>query len=240
MNTPSQTQPARQRRFGIGRWSSIELLGALITLFAITPFVEDLPGGDLIEVCIMTVVLVSAMLAVGGRRQILVVGTVLLGPTLLGKWLNHTHPHLVPPYFFLGFGLAFIAFVVANLLRFVLRASHVDAEVLCAGISVYLMIGLIWTMAYVLVGRIAPESFAFNNPADAKVGMNGFNAFYFSFVTMSTVGFGDISPVSKFARTLATMEAITGTFYVTVLIARLVAMYSPERANASDNGSNQS
>jgi hypothetical protein len=230
----TQTLAAVPRRLGLKRFSSIELLAALIALFAVTPFVEDLPGGDLIEACITTVVLVSAMLAIGGRRQILVVGVVLLVPALLGKWLNHTHPHLVPPHFFLGFGLAFIAFVVTNLLRFILRASHVDAEVLCAGISVYLMIGLLWTMAYVLVGRVTPDAFAFSNPADAKEGMNGFNAFYFSFVTLSTVGFGDISPVSKFARTLATMEAVTGTFYVTVLIARLVTMYSPSNPAPTD------
>ena len=64
---------------------------------------------------------------------------------------------------------------------------------------------------------------------------DGFNAFYFSFVTLSTVGFGDVAPVSKVARTLAVMEAITGMFYVAVLIARLVAMYSPARPEPTDS-----
>ena len=55
--------------------------------------------------------------------------------------------------------------------------------------------------------------------------MAGFNAFYFSFITLSTVGYGDITPVSRIARWLAAMEAMTGLLYVTVLIARLVALY---------------
>ena len=57
--------------------------------------------------------------------------------------------------------------------------------------------------------------------------MDGFNAFYFSFGTLTTVGFGDITPVSKVARTLAVMEAVTGTFYLAILISRLVGIYSP-------------
>ena len=55
--------------------------------------------------------------------------------------------------------------------------------------------------------------------------MDGFNAFYFSFITLSTVGYGDITPVSRIARWLAAMEAMTGLLYVAVLIARLVALY---------------
>ncbi len=55
--------------------------------------------------------------------------------------------------------------------------------------------------------------------------MAGFNAFYFSFITLSTVGYGDITPASRIARWLAAMEAITGSLYVAVLIARLVALY---------------
>jgi hypothetical protein len=235
VNAPHELSSERRTRFGFRRYSSIELLGSLIALFALTPLVEDLPGGDFIEVCIMTVVLVSAMLAIGGHRRTLLIAGALLVPAVAGKWLNHLHPHLVPPHYFLGFGLAFMAFVVMHLLRFILRAAHVNAEVLCAGISVYLIIGLIWTLTYVLVGKIAPDSFAFSGAADAKSGMTGFNAFYFSFVTLSTVGFGDVTPVSKIARTLATMEAITGTFYITVLIARLVAMYAPARGEATNN-----
>jgi voltage-gated potassium channel len=67
--------------------------------------------------------------------------------------------------------------------------------------------------------------------------MDRFNAFYFSFVTLSTVGFGDVTPVSKLARTLAVMEAVTGTFYVAILIARLVAMYVPASRSAAQDES---
>ncbi|MEI6535816.1 MAG: potassium channel family protein [Verrucomicrobiaceae bacterium] len=116
---------------------------------------------------------------------------------------------------------------------FILRAPSVDAEVLCAAISTYLMLGLFWTLAYSLVGQISPAAFSFSSGPEASHTMNGFNAFYFSFATLSTVGYGDIAPVSKVARMLAVMEAIFGMFYVTMLIARLVAMYSPKGRESS-------
>ena len=65
--------------------------------------------------------------------------------------------------------------------------------------------------------------------------MDGFNGFYFSFITLSTVGYGDITPVSRIARWLAAMEAMTGLLYVAVLIARLVPL--PERRRKFMSGS---
>jgi hypothetical protein len=83
------------------------------------------------------------------------------------------------------------------------------------------------------VAAISPTAFAFNTTTGAKESMHGFNAFYFSFVTLSTVGYGDITPVSKVARMLAAMEAMTGLLYVAVLIARLVALYSSPKSRDS-------
>jgi hypothetical protein len=75
-------------------------------------------------------------------------------------------------------------------------------------------------------------AFAFNTNEGGQ-SIRGFNAFYFSFVTLSTVGYGDITPVSKVARMLAAMEAMTGLLYVAVLIARLVALYSSPKSHDS-------
>jgi len=97
------------------------------------------------------------------------------------------------------------------------------------------LLGLIWALAYALLAQLSPGSFAFAANPHSSGRMDRFNAFYFSFVTLSTVGFGDVTPVSRLARTLAVMEAVTGTFYVAILIARLVAMYVPaSRSRAQD------
>jgi len=220
-------RPLKFRRF-----SAVELLIALALLFFFFPFVEEVKGGDLIVSLLLSLVLLSAVLAVSDRKGVLLTALVLAIPAIAGRWINHFWPDVVRPAVFLTAALLLTAFVVVNLLRFVLRAPSVNVEVLCASISAYLMLGLMWTMAYWLVDQLTPGAFSFNTNA-GKQSMNGFNAFYFSFITLSTVGYGDITPVSRIARWLAAMEAMTGLLYVAVLIARLVALYSIPKSDES-------
>jgi len=218
------------RRLKFYRFSAVELLVALALLFLFFPFVEGVKGGDIIVSILLSLVLLSAVLAVADRKGVFFIALVLAIPAIGGRWISHFRPDLVPPPVFLVAGLALIAFVVANLLRFILRAPSVNTEVLCASISAYLMLGLLWTVAYWFVAQMNPNAFAFNPAGGTKQTMAGFDAFYFSFITLSTVGYGDITPVSKIARWLAAAEAMTGLLYVTVLIARLVSLYSTPKS----------
>src|SRR2546429_932530 len=214
------------RRLKFRRFPAVQLLIALALFFIWAPFVEEIEGGELIVSGLFSLVLLAGVVAVADRKRVLVIAIVLAIPAIAGRWINHFRPDLIPPAVFLVAGLILIAFVVGNLLRFVLRAPSVNTEVLCASISAYLMLGLMWTMAYWLVDQLTPGgAFSFNTNTGTR-SMNGFNAFYFSFVTLSTVGYGDITPVSRIARWLAAMEAMTGLLYVAVLIARLVSLYS--------------
>jgi hypothetical protein len=216
-----------------GRFSTVQLLIALALFFIWAPFVEEIEGGELIVSALFSLVLLAGVVAVADSKRVLVIAIVLAIPAIAGRWMNHFRPDLVPPHVFLTAGLILIAFVVANLLRFVLRAPSVNADVLCASISAYLMLGLMWTLAYWLVDQLTPGgAFSFNTNAGTR-SINGFTGFYFSFITLSTVGYGDITPVSRIARWLAAMEAMTGLLYVAVLIARLVSLYSTRKSNDS-------
>ncbi len=213
------------------RYSAIELLVALLLLFMAAPFVEILPHGKLIESILVTLVMVSAVLATGGKRWTLAITLALVAPALAGKWLNHFAPNLVPAPVFLVATAAFFVFIVGRLLRFILRTPRVDANILCAGLAGYLMLGILWVPAYVLTARLTPGAFAFAaGPQNGSV-MEGFNAFYFSFITLCTVGYGDVTPVSNVARMLVVMETISGIFYMAVLVSRLVAVYSTQNSS---------
>ena len=242
MNSHQTVKPNHQRTKkawrshpGMWRFSTIKLLVALVLLIVMTPFFEEFPQGDLIEALMITLVLVAGVIAIGGKRSVLIAAALLLVPAFVGKWLSYAYPQTFPPYFFFAFGIAFMGLVVFKLLGYVLRSIQIDTDVLCAAISVYLLLGLIWALAYALVGQLSPDSFAFAANPHSSGRMDRFNAFYFSFVTLSTVGFGDVTPVSKVAKTFSVMEAVTGTFYVAILIARLVAMYVPRSASQDES-----
>ena len=228
----------RLSRIGNFRFSAAQFLVALVLLLIVTPFVDDLKNGDLIDGLLVTVVLVSGVLAVGKRRWTLVVAMALVLPAIAGKWLAQFRPDLVPPEVYLAFALLFVGFVLLQFLFFILRAPRVNSEVLCAGVAGYLLLGIIWMFAYIIMARLQPvdpndplklAAFSYNVGPPATHFLHGFDALYFSFITLSTVGYGDITPLSNAARTLAMTEATTGTIYIAVLISRLVALYSSQR-----------
>jgi hypothetical protein len=220
-------------RIGVRRFSAVEFLVVLTLWLVSTSLVMEIPGGDILETCLATVVLISAVVAVGGRRRTLAVAIVLAAPTFAGKWLNHLRPDLMPREVYTLGLMAFMIFLVGQHLRFVLRAPRVNLQVLCAGISIYLMLAVLWGSAYMLVAEFIPGAFVFTVASDTHRSMAGFQAAYFSLSTLGGFAYGDIIPVSNGARTLAMMEATTGTLYMAVLIARLVSLYSSE--NATDN-----
>ncbi len=218
-----------------GKFSAVELVVALLLLFFAAPFVDEFKHGELIISCLIVLVLVASVLAIGGQRRTLAAASVLALLVITSRTISYFRPDLLSRVPTCICALSFCAFVVMNLIRFVLRAPRVDARVLCAGISAYMLMGLAWSAAYLLEANVRPDAFAFSAARDANHAMTGFDAFYFSLVTLTTVGFGDITPVSRVARMLTAMEAMTGLLYVAVMIARLVSLYS-SRENPDPQG----
>ena len=127
------------------------------------------------------------------------------------------------------FGVLALAVVIFQLLRFILRAPRVNAEVLSAGVATYLVLALAWMMLYLFAASIVPNAFVLADSVSASKTLDGFNAMYFSFITLCTVGYGDIVPAALVVRMLAVLESITGVLYMSVLIARLVSVYTVEQ-----------
>jgi hypothetical protein len=117
-------------------------------------------------------------------------------------------------------------FIAYHILGYALRGGRVDGEKVAAAVCVYLMIGVLWHNSYVLLDLLIPGSF--NTAA-----LSGGDLFYFSFITLSTLGYGDITPVNGPAQALAYTEALIGQLYLTILVARLVGLYI---ANAGPDG----
>jgi hypothetical protein len=199
-----------------------------VLLLVATPFVQGFSKGPLYEALLYTLVMCTGLLASGSRRRLTFSAVSL---ALAAMWLNQLWPQKCPALTFILPAMAFLGIVIGSLLAFILRAKRVDANVLCAGISVYLILGLLWGLAYTLVAQVNPNAFGFSTHPGTVATMSGFTAIYFSFTTLMTVGYGDITPAADVARMLAMLEAMTGTLFVGVMIARLVSLYSASGQN---------
>lgn len=124
--------------------------------------------------------------------------------------------------------LAFLLLATGDAMRQIAKGNNISANRIIGAICVYLMLGVIWALSYALMEAIIPGSFKGLTEHAASTGWNPDWA-YFSFVTLSTLGYGDITPVTYSARALSYFEAIVGQFYLAVLVAGLVGAYLSEK-----------
>ena len=203
-------------------------LSALTLLIVAGPFTEPHSCAQLFEAMALTVVLLFAVLTTGASRKTMFFIAIPAALTLVNRWLYYSNPDFMISIFYLVPGIFTAGITAFCLLRYLFLTSRVDFKILCAGIATYLTLALLWSLAYNLTEKIAPGSFFFMGKpmSESLQSMSGFTALYFSFATLCTVGYGAIVPVSGAARLLAVLEAVVGIFYVAIVIARLVALYS--------------
>lgn len=121
--------------------------------------------------------------------------------------------------------LLFYAYATIVSLIFVLRPKSICHETLAAAAFAYLMLGITWGMGYQLIHLTVPQSFYINMTNDLDKALTWTDFLYFSFATMTSTGYGDLTAVTSQARSLASLEALVGQFYMAVVVARLVGIY---------------
>ncbi len=176
---------------------------------------------------LLTLVIVAAINLTSSNRRTLVIGFIFGVPALIFAWLGRGESTgLTTAIRYLIFDLLLLQVFVV-MLRAVLKARRVTRETVQLGLSCYLLLGLLWAAAYATLELLQPGSLSL--PPGMSVQAAYGQASYFSFVTLTTVGYGDILPVTPAARGLANLEAVAGVLFVAVFIARLIAAYEMEK-----------
>jgi len=209
------------------------LFVALLLFFVLYPIFAESDAGLLLLDVAFSAILIIAAYAVSHQRKVLIVAVILALPTI-GSWLG-TRVVEDPELAFAGLGMsvAFFGFILVVLLRNIIESEKVTVDLIYGAMSVYLLIGLAWASLYSIVELAVPGAFDFGELAASSEShmTHGELRFfgYFSFVTLSTLGYGDITPVTPFARSLSALEAIVGQLYIAVLIARIVGMHIAQK-----------
>jgi len=209
---------------------------SLLAAFIVPELLPDEGGFRWQVPLLLTVVMLSALHAVSDRRAEFWVASTLLLFGLIPEWMHAFGVENTDIWGKLLIAV-FLTYVAILILRSVLRATEIDVEVILGALCVYLLFALVWGVAYQIVALRDPSAFSIPaallegaaNPEQAT----GAALQYFSFVTITTLGYGDIQPVASLARSLAITEALFGQIYLVTLIARLVSMTSDRSRETS-------
>jgi hypothetical protein len=206
------------------------LLVSLLLLFPLHAFESSLEGLGVTLLTLGTAfVILSCMVAVGRTRGQRILGLLLGAPAAVTTLMRLGEPDEVG-----GWGellsLGILLHLIVVLMLTVARERRFTLSTVSASLSVYLLIGFAWATLYGGVYMADPAAFdipttlsAASKSAESMVQDERSGLFYFSFVTLSTLGYGDITPVSPVAMALATMEAIVGQLFLVVVVAATVA-----------------
>lgn len=198
------------------------LLASLLLIFLLYPFAQgSILGVRLLDI-ILSAILLSGVYAVSHRKQFLIIALLLALPTLAIHWSRYFLT--VPFAFFAAESMTALFFIFTGsiIVVHVFRGDEVTANKIAGAICVYLLIGLTWGIFFALIEDFWPGSFMIGHGRmEAKVPQ----MMYYSFVNLTTLGYGDITPLAAHARTLSIVEAIVGQMYLVVLVARLVGLH---------------
>lgn len=201
-------------------WGLTAMLVCLVlALFVASPMAATGVIGAVLFDALFAGVLVSGVVAFSRRRILAICVGLATFATFTVRWVGHGSVSLWNDVL----SILALAILTGLVLEHVFRAGPITGDRLRGAILAYLLIGLVWTFAYQITHRLAPGSFHFEDGTPPpEVFMHGLG--YFSYVTLTTVGYGDITPVHPIARSLAVVEGLVGQLYLAILIGRLVSL----------------
>ncbi len=212
------------------------LLTSLILLLVALPIGQMFSGSTPRFTILLTLVLVSAIVVNSHQRWIFtvagVVGVAAVAVILVAELTNSSAARVASDVLALGL-LSFTTLVMLNSL---IQTEEVSNDTIVGGICVYLLFGLCFTMVFVLLTEIQPGTFIDAGEAiarsEADPSLHSTRLLYLSFVTLTTLGYGDITPKSDIAQMFVVAEALIGQLYLTIFVARLVGLYVGKRHRA--------
>ena len=201
------------------KYANHYLLASIILVMFLGPMAFDYGILSVInlEILFLSILIVSVFMHKYNTKlfKITVVSLMLILINILVYDVNQS----VYQYFL---KLLIIGITIIELFKEIIRTKIIDAQIISGAISIYILIGVFWYLLYMFLIFIDPDSFLFNHHHTNKLSID---MLYFSFTTLTTLGYGDITPVSYTAKMWAMTEAMMGVLFLAVMISRLVSHF---------------
>lgn len=204
----------------------IYIILAIMLVLLVNPYLRPLGlFGHLFTTFIVAMIPLSCVFALSGYRKKAIVILFIAAPFVIIDGLHFFSTSQLSLTIELGLAIFLYFYIVFLMVKHLLSIRVVTADMIYCAISTYLLIGIGWAGIYNLVEIISPGSFSGKVDADT---------IYFSFVTLTTLGFGDILPLSVLAKRLVIFEATMGSIYMAVIVAMIVGRYMSMQDGASE------
>jgi hypothetical protein len=230
----------------------IYLLLALITLMVLTPLVEGTICASLIGAAYIAILL-STVFALSKRHILWVASLILAAPATMGAIAHDLDWDSAYPFLFYAPMIAFCIFAIVTIFVVKVGASEeVTPDTIAAAACIYMLLGITWSLIFTALLLNDPtaitgiefverspsilRTLAGYGPRPGLIPRNS-DVTYFSFVTLTTLGYGDFQPVKPLVRTFTILEATMGVLYVAVVVARLVGLYRSGSRSSDGSGS---
>jgi len=200
----------------------IYLLVSIIVFLGVNPFFHESGRAWITVLFAGLLIPFLAVWLVAEHRFNLFIATALAVPLVILSWISRFEPTEIIIIFRYLIAVVFYGFAVYLVLHNI-QKREVTVDVIVGSISAYLLIGIMWAFLYQLINVLNPGSFLSTIAADTGSGTIDF--FYFSFSTLTTLGFGDIVPVSAVARSFTALESVTGVLFTATVIGRVIGLY---------------
>jgi hypothetical protein len=216
MSTPTSEDQTQPYRFAL-------LLLSLLFLAAVSGFAVGRTGEAITSIA-ASLVLLAGLASMYRNRALLVIGIILLLPAIATRWLRFWAESPDLPPLSIAFSLLFTAFNAGALFVYIQRRGTPSNDTIYGGICVYVLLGYCFAGVFALLETLSPGAFRFADGVPSTPSALEMQMSYFSFVTLSTLGYGDITPLTGPAKSLAMIEAVIGPMFVAVFLARLVGV----------------
>ena len=203
------------------------LVCLIMGLLVLVPILKRYVAAHIFLEIFLTAIVIFMVYTISHKRLHVIAGVFLAMVMLASLWSQYFYPHRGITALSMITGAVFIALAISSIIGFLLRSGEVNREIIFAALLLYLLAGLMWAFVYTFLELVDPASF------NIDLGQSKSPLFifqYYSLVTITTLGYGDITPVTEVAKALSVLEAVVGQLYLVVAVAWLVGLHVSSRS----------